>query len=399
MRDGKSDAEIHAFMTERYGDFVLLRPPVTPRTWLLWAAPALFLAGGLAVVLVVVRRRASAARSNPAFARRRTGPPVTAFIAICAVFIAAAIGLVAWPLLRRGVSGDDAPRAGIAAAVVAAALPVAAFLIYFSLSNWDWRAPVEAPPHAAPDLQRVVAELQERLSSQPGDVEGWKLLGRSATVLGDYPLARRAFGEAYTRTEGADADAVVGYAESMVLMDEREIDGEAARLFERALEMAPDNARALWYGGIVAYRRGDMALAQQRWIELQDHDLPADLRQVLAERLAELEQSQGKPAAKAERPRRRRDRPDCRHRSDPRGPRPRERDAVRDRAPRQRRPAARRAATSGRRLAGLAAPQRRRRHAARHHARGRRAAHAHRADFRERAADRGQRRPLRRGQL
>ena len=114
------------------------------------------------------------------------------------------------------------------------------------------------------------------------------------------PLARRAFGEAYTRTQGADADAVVGYAESMILMDEREIDGEAARLFERALEMAPDNARALWYGGIVAYRRGDMTLAQQRWIELQDHDLPADLRQVLAERLAEIEQTEGKPAARAD---------------------------------------------------------------------------------------------------
>ena len=66
MRDGRSDAEIHAFMTERYGDFVLLRPPVTPRTWLLWAAPALFLAGGLAVVFVVVQRRAAAARANPA---------------------------------------------------------------------------------------------------------------------------------------------------------------------------------------------------------------------------------------------------------------------------------------------------------------------------------------------
>ncbi len=66
MREGRSDAEISAFMTERYGDFVLLRPPVTPRTWLLWAAPALFLAGGLAFVLVVVRRRAMAARANPA---------------------------------------------------------------------------------------------------------------------------------------------------------------------------------------------------------------------------------------------------------------------------------------------------------------------------------------------
>ncbi len=85
---------------------------------------------------------------------------------------------------------------------MAAAFPVAAFLIYFTLSNWDWRAPVEPPPAAAPDLQRVIAELQKRLASQPADVEGWKLLGRSATVLGDYPLARRAFGEAYTRHPG-----------------------------------------------------------------------------------------------------------------------------------------------------------------------------------------------------
>ena len=66
IRDGQSDAEIYAFMTERYGDFILLKPPVAPRTWLLWAAPALFLAGGLAIVLVIVRRRARIARTNPA---------------------------------------------------------------------------------------------------------------------------------------------------------------------------------------------------------------------------------------------------------------------------------------------------------------------------------------------
>jgi cytochrome c-type biogenesis protein CcmH len=65
IRAGRSDAEIYAFMTERYGDFILLKPPVAPRTWLLWAAPALFLAGGLAVVLVVVRRRARLAGADP----------------------------------------------------------------------------------------------------------------------------------------------------------------------------------------------------------------------------------------------------------------------------------------------------------------------------------------------
>ena len=220
---------------------------------------------------------------------------MTAFVAIAALFVAAAIGIVAWPLLRRADASAGEPRAATAAAVLAAALPLAAFLAYFSLSNWDWRAPAEKPGVGEQDLKRIVTQLQEKLARQPEDAQGWKLLGRSATVLGDYPLALRAFGEAYTRTEGSDADAVVGYAESLILMDEQEIDGQAAVLFERALELAPDNARALWYGGIVAYRRGDLKLAQQRWVELQDHQLPPDLRQVLAERLAELERSQGKP--------------------------------------------------------------------------------------------------------
>jgi cytochrome c-type biogenesis protein CcmH len=58
LEAGKSDEEIQKFMTDRYGDFVLYRPPVAPRTWLLWAAPALLLILGLGVVVAVIRRRA-----------------------------------------------------------------------------------------------------------------------------------------------------------------------------------------------------------------------------------------------------------------------------------------------------------------------------------------------------
>ncbi|MDX2274640.1 MAG: cytochrome c-type biogenesis protein [Hyphomonadaceae bacterium] len=53
---GDSDAEIRAFFRERYGDFVLLRPPVDPRTWLLWGAPLLLLTAGGALVWLGRRR-------------------------------------------------------------------------------------------------------------------------------------------------------------------------------------------------------------------------------------------------------------------------------------------------------------------------------------------------------
>lgn len=47
---GDTDTEIRAFFRQRYGDFVLFRPPWDARTWLLWVAPFLLMGAGLAAV-------------------------------------------------------------------------------------------------------------------------------------------------------------------------------------------------------------------------------------------------------------------------------------------------------------------------------------------------------------
>jgi cytochrome c-type biogenesis protein CcmH len=65
MTEGKTDTEIHEFLTARYGDFVLYNPPVKPRTYLLWAAPGLLVLVGLGAAVAVVMRRARVARENP----------------------------------------------------------------------------------------------------------------------------------------------------------------------------------------------------------------------------------------------------------------------------------------------------------------------------------------------
>ena len=58
MRQGKNDQEVVEYLTARYGDFVLYRPPLKPVTYLLWLGPALFLAvGGLAWFLTIRRRQ------------------------------------------------------------------------------------------------------------------------------------------------------------------------------------------------------------------------------------------------------------------------------------------------------------------------------------------------------
>jgi cytochrome c-type biogenesis protein CcmH len=55
---GNSDAEILKYMTDRYGDFVLYKPPFEARTVLLWSAPVLLVLIGLCAAATVIVRRA-----------------------------------------------------------------------------------------------------------------------------------------------------------------------------------------------------------------------------------------------------------------------------------------------------------------------------------------------------
>ncbi len=59
IRAGQSDEQIVSFMVNRYGDFVLYRPPVKSTTLLLWFGPLLLLAGALILLVVQIRRRAT----------------------------------------------------------------------------------------------------------------------------------------------------------------------------------------------------------------------------------------------------------------------------------------------------------------------------------------------------
>lgn len=56
VAQGRSDTEIKKYLTDRYGDFVLFRPPFDPRTALLWLGPALLALLGVVVLVLHVRR-------------------------------------------------------------------------------------------------------------------------------------------------------------------------------------------------------------------------------------------------------------------------------------------------------------------------------------------------------
>jgi len=71
MKAGKSDQEIIAFLTQRYGEFVLYRPPLKPATYLLWFGPFVLLLVGLAVLYKYVKQRREMISDQPLSADER----------------------------------------------------------------------------------------------------------------------------------------------------------------------------------------------------------------------------------------------------------------------------------------------------------------------------------------
>ena len=71
IKAGKSDKEIIAFLTARYGDFVLYRPRVTPTTYLLWFGPFVLLVVGLVVLYRQLKQRRAQITQQPLTAQDR----------------------------------------------------------------------------------------------------------------------------------------------------------------------------------------------------------------------------------------------------------------------------------------------------------------------------------------
>jgi cytochrome c-type biogenesis protein CcmH len=59
IADGRSDQQIQDFLVARYGDFILMKPPLQPDTWLLWLAPFLVLGAGGVVAWLVIKKAAA----------------------------------------------------------------------------------------------------------------------------------------------------------------------------------------------------------------------------------------------------------------------------------------------------------------------------------------------------
>jgi cytochrome c-type biogenesis protein CcmH len=211
---------------------------------------------------------------------------MTTFILLAIVLTIAAVGVVAVPLLRRNAA---LPTPATLAAFTASGLLIfGAVALYVSLSNFSWRTPA-----AGDSPQGMVSGLARRLEKNPNDTAGWLLLGRSYSVLEQYPLAERAYQRADRLAGGKSAEALVGMAEALVLQDDSQLVGAAGQYLEKALELDPKSSKAQFYGAAAALRRGDLPLARQRFTNLLALNPPENVRPILQQQIAAIDERLG----------------------------------------------------------------------------------------------------------
>jgi cytochrome c-type biogenesis protein CcmH len=216
---------------------------------------------------------------------------MSGFIVIAGALTLAALVALLFPLLRRREGSTEAWRSG---GIVAVLVAVGAAALYPYWSNFDWQRP--AP--AADSPEAMVGRLARRLEKQPDDLAGWLRLGRSYSVLQQWPLAVRAYERANKLAKEQNAEAALGLGEALYNSERSDLAGRSGQLFEQALKLEPTSVKALFYSALAASERNELPLARERFTRLLQADPPDNVREVIRQHIQALE-SMEKMAASA----------------------------------------------------------------------------------------------------
>lgn len=214
------------------------------------------------------------------------------FACIAVLLTVAALGTVLWPLWRtsRGLV-----LAGIAL------LGLASFALYRIVGT---PAGLQASAAATPpprDLDEAIAQLREALRRDPGQLDGWLLLGRSLAGQQKFAESRDAFARALELAP-EQPDVLVAAAQSrMLAAPEQRLDATAVQQLERALALQPSHQRARWFLGVAQRQAGQPGQAARTWQPLLS-EVQAGTRASLLEQVNLARREAGEPPLDAAAP-------------------------------------------------------------------------------------------------
>jgi cytochrome c-type biogenesis protein CcmH len=195
------------------------------------------------------------------------------FWIIAVALLAASAALICWPLFT-GTTRDR-----INAILTLLIIPVLGLVMYQYIGTPEAiSVPAAEPrqvaqtqePHSAdqPDMETMVAELQQRMHENPDDPDGWLILGRTLKTMERYDDAEYALEKANRLVPGTP-QVMVEYAEAMLFASgSKQVPAEVRQLLESAVEIDPTQQKGLWLLGMASAQDGDEAAAITTWQQL-----------------------------------------------------------------------------------------------------------------------------------
>ena len=163
-----------------------------------------------------------------------------------------------------------APGARGTAWVLGVAIPAFAIGVYLAIGNprgiVGTGSPVadEQAQVTPGQVEEMVARLAQNLEKNPGNPEGWTLLGRTYGALGRFGDSARAYARASALLP-RDAQLLADHADALAMAQGRKVGGESLRLIQEALKLDPHNLKALALAGSDAFERRDFKAATDYW--------------------------------------------------------------------------------------------------------------------------------------
>jgi cytochrome c-type biogenesis protein CcmH len=184
-------------------------------------------------------------------------------------------------------SGTNAPAAMTSRPKIVGALVIATVMV---LAGWvvmasdGWNFPEEpasgeegsaylvsaVSPQALrekTELPAIAMKLKTRLDEKPEDPDGWALLARTYSRLGQYEEAKIAF-QTSLKHRPSDAYVLADYADTLAYLNNGTFGSEGREAINKALQIDPQNTSALMLAGLAAYDRTDYKIAILHWEKL-----------------------------------------------------------------------------------------------------------------------------------
>lgn len=155
------------------------------------------------------------------------------------------------------------------AVLLAIVIPIAATGIYLITGNPEGlSAESAAQPSITPQqVEQMIEKLAQRLKAEPGDAEGWAMMGRSHAVMGRINEAVSAYARA-VELQPRNAAWLIDFADVLALSRDSVFAGEPEQLVRRALAIEPENSRALAMAGTAEFENRQYAAAVKYWERL-----------------------------------------------------------------------------------------------------------------------------------